>query len=219
MKTESLSLTHLVRPGKEGGNQPPLLILLHGVGSNEHDLFGLSPYLDERFVVVSARAPITLMPGGYGWYHIEFQPGKMIINAEEEASSRKALIGFIDEAVAAYACDPKRVYLMGFSQGSIMSYGLMLSVPQKIAGVVAQSGRLLNEVRPEKIPDGLDGFPIMVTHGVSDNVIPIEYARDAKVYLEGLPVKLTYREYPMAHTISEESLRDVIGWLGDRLNS
>ena len=217
MSQGKLSLTHLVRPSKQEGEKPPLLILLHGVGSNEHDLFGLSPYLDERFVVVSARAPIPLMPGGYGWYHIEFQPNRMIINAEEELSSRKMLAGFIDEAVAAYACDPKQVYLMGFSQGSIMSYGLMLSVPKKIAGVVAQSGRLLPEVRPEKIPDGLEGFPIMVTHGVNDNVIPIDYARDAKAYLETLPVNLIYREYPMAHTISEESLRDVIDWLSVQL--
>src|SRR5689334_12217766 len=135
MDSAKLSLTHLVRPSKQEGTKPPLLILLHGVGSNEHDLFGLSPYLDERFVVVSARAPITLMPGGYGWYHIEFQPDRMIINAEEEQASRKMLAGFIDEAVGAYHCDQKRVYLMGFSQGSIMSYGLMLSVPKKIAGV------------------------------------------------------------------------------------
>src|SRR5437763_10158037 len=113
----SLSLTHLTRePTAPAEGAPPLLLLLHGVGSNEADLFGLAPELDGRFFVVSARAPITLGPGAYGWFHVAFTPqGPAIIPAEAE-QSRQALLRFIDEVVEAYGVDPRRVYLMGFSQ-------------------------------------------------------------------------------------------------------
>ncbi len=218
MNPASLSLQHLIRPAKGTNGNPPLLILLHGIGSHEHDLFGLTPYLDERFFVVSARGPHTLMPGGYAWYHADFLPDRVIVNSAEAAESRQTLIGFIGEAVAAYGADPRRVYLMGFSQGAIMSIGVMLTAPSTIAGVVAMSGRLLDEMKPTSAPDGLDGFPIIMTHGEYDNVIPIRFARETKDYLETLPVKLTYCEYPMAHQVSEQSLMDVIAWLGERLN-
>jgi len=142
----------------------------------------------------------------------------MVINAAEEAQSRQMLIKFIDEAVNAYDTDPKRAYLMGFSQGAIMSYGIMLTEPQKIAGVVAMSGRLLDEVRPSQAPPGLDGFPIIIAHGEYDNVIPVRFAREAKAYLATLPVAMTYHEYPMAHQISEQSLADVIKWLAQQLD-
>lgn len=219
MNGAKLSLHHIIRPAKGLEQKPPLLILLHGVGSHEGDLFGLTPYLDERFFVVSARGPVTLMPGGYGWYHVEFKPDRMLIDAAEEAQSRQTLINFIDEAATAYDGDPHRIYLMGFSQGAIMSYGIMLTAPHKIAGVVAMSGRLLDEARPTQTPQGLDGFPIIVTHGEHDNVIPVRFAREARAYLETLPVALTYHEYPMAHQISEQSLTDVITWLAHQLDS
>jgi len=214
-----LSLHHVIRPAQDGNGKPPMIILLHGVGSNENDLFGLSPYLDKRFLVISARGPVTVMPGGYGWYHVDFLPGRMEINAAEEAESRQTLIGFIDEAVTAYGADPQQVYLMGFSQGAIMSYGIMLTAPSKIAGVIAMSGRLLDEARPTQKPQGLEGFLIIVAHGEYDNVIPIRYAREAKEYLQTLPVAMTYHEYPMAHEVSEQSLRDIVAWLAMRLGS
>jgi phospholipase/carboxylesterase len=218
MNPAKLSLHHIIRPTQGLDQQPPLLILLHGIGSHEGDLFSLTPYLDERFFIVSARGPITLMPGGYGWYHVEFLPDGMLINAAEEAQSRQTLINFIDEVVTAYDGDPQRIYLMGFSQGAIMSYGIMLTAPQKIAGVVAMSGRLLDEARPAQAPPGLEGFPIIVAHGAYDNVIPVRFAREARAYLETLPVALTYHEYPMAHQISEQSLSDINQWLAERLD-
>nr|MBA2732595.1 phospholipase [Acidobacteriota bacterium] len=73
MSTPKLSLTHLVRrPVETASSSPPLLLLLHGIGSNEEDLLGLAPYVDERFLVVSARAPIVMGPASYGWFNIEF---------------------------------------------------------------------------------------------------------------------------------------------------
>ena len=116
-----LSLTHLVRePGRRGRTPPPLLLLLHGIGSNEEDLFGLAPYLDERFLVVSARAPVMLGPGSYGWFQIEFTPRGMVADVEQAKRSLGLLPGFIDGLIETYRADGGRVYLAGFSQGAMM---------------------------------------------------------------------------------------------------
>jgi phospholipase/carboxylesterase len=217
MKQAELSLKHIARPPQvQDGQRPPLLILLHGVGSNEEDLFGLAQALPPSCLVISLRGRLMLQPGAYAWYHVETLPDRMDINAEEEKESRALLLKVIGEAVEAYGADPGRVYLMGFSQGAIMSLGIMLTYPEKIAGVVSMSGRVLDELKPLSVPaDRLAGFPVMMAHGVSDEVVPIRYAREALEYLRGLKVKLFYREYGMGHTVSEASLTDIVGWLNE----
>ncbi|HEX8073093.1 MAG TPA: alpha/beta fold hydrolase [Pyrinomonadaceae bacterium] len=212
---QNFSLTHLVRePLVRAAGAPPLLLLLHGVGSNEADLFGLAEYLDERCVVVSARAPFVLGPGAYGWFNIEFTPRGLAADVAQARQSLAMLPPFIGELTAAYAADPRRVYLMGFSQGAMMSLALMLTRPELVAGVAAMSGRL-----PEALaalePDAaaLAGLPVIVTHGTYDPMLPVENGRAVRRRLEALPVELTYREYPMGHEVSLESLRDVTAWL------
>lgn len=215
MPVNTLSLTHLVRePRERSEGRPPLLLLLHGVGSNEEDLFALAPYLDGRFLVVSARAPVVLGPGSYGWFRIDFTPQGMVADMAQALRSLAMLPGFIDELVATYGTDEGRTFLAGFSQGAMMSLALALTRPDKVAGVAAMSGRLPAQV-PGAGPDreALKGLPIIITHGIYDPVLPVENARAARKYLEGLPVELTYREYPMAHEVSLESLRDVSAWL------
>lgn len=221
MSDRRLSLTHLVRePGRGTQTAPPLLLLLHGIGSNEEDLFGLAPYLDERFLVVSARAPVALAYGGYGWFQIDFTPGGMVADVEQAKKSLAMLPGFVDELVETYGADGRRVHLMGFSQGAMMSLALTLTSPEKVAGVVAMSGRLPEQVLGLELDlEALNGTPVLVTHGLYDPVLPIENGRAVRDYLAGLPIELTYREYPMAHEVSMESLRDVTAWLTKTLDS
>ena len=221
MSDRRLNLTHLTRePGRSGQTAPPLLLLLHGIGSNEEDLLGLAPYLDERFLVVSARAPVALDYGGYGWFQIDFTPRGMVADVEQAKKSLAMLPGFVDGLVETYGADGGRVYLMGFSQGAMMSLALALTSPEKVAGVVAMSGRFprqVLELEPDR--EALTGMPVFVTHGLYDPVLPIENGRAARDYLAGLPVELTYREYPMAHEVSMESLRDVAAWLTKLIDS
>lgn len=211
----ALSLVHRVRePGISSPEAPPLLLLLHGVGSSEHDLFGLAPHLDERFFVVSARAPITLGPGAFGWYRVQFTPDGPVNDPAEAQAGWQAVQQFAGEAVAEYGADARRVYLMGFSQGAIMSLAAALTKPEQFAGVVAMSGRLLPEAAAQKAPPSrLEGFPFFVAHGVRDTVLPIAFGREIRDALSVLPVALTYREYPMAHEVSPQSLADINEWL------
>ncbi len=222
MSTANLSLVHLVRPPEAvtpDGANPPLLILLHGLRSNEEDLFALTPYLDERLLVLSVRAPLTLGPSQYAWYRVDFLPERIDRDPQDLERSRQVIAQFIGEAVPAYGADPRRVYLMGFSQGAIMSVATLLTRPELLAGAVAMSGALPREVRPlQAPPERLQGFSVMAVHGVYDDVLPIAEGRALRQHLSQLPVRLDYREYPMRHQISDESLDDVCGWLIEQLN-
>ena len=221
MQSRSLSLVHLIHePTQRLSNPPPLLLLLHGVGSHERDLFDLASYLDGRFFIVSARAPNVLAPGSYAWFHVEFTPAGLVIDPQEAEGSRLMLLRFIDELIEAYHLDPKRVYLMGFSQGAIMSLSLALTRPDKLAGAVSMSGRILPEVLPlMAAPEALKGLPIFVAHGTADVVLPIHYGRASRDLLSSLSADLTYHEYPMGHHVTTESLGDIAAWLHERLDS
>ncbi len=220
---KELSLVHLVRPAVEGANalgaNAPLLILLHGVGSNERDMFSLARSFDPRFVVVAARSPITLGPDSYGWFRVQFTDRGPVIDGEQAKAGWELLQRFIDEAVAAYDADPARVYVGGFSQGGIMSINAMLTVPEKIAAAVDMSGRLLPEVLPF-VADAarLRGKPLLIVHGTADQVLGIEYGRTARAELEAFGLAVSYQEFPIAHTITRESLDVVTAWLTARLD-
>jgi phospholipase/carboxylesterase len=220
MSDPTFSLIHQFAPPKSGlGGKPPLLLLLHGYGADEDDLFSLAPYLDERFMIVSARGPITLQPMSYAWFNLGFTPQGIVVNPEEVEGARRAIHKFLGEVIEVYECDPKAVYLMGFSQGAMMSLSVALIYPGSAAGVVAMSGRVLPQtLRLIADKDTLAGLPIFVAHGSRDMLIPIEQGRDARARLSELPVELTYREYDMGHEISHDSLKDIAEWLKERLN-
>ena len=198
---------------------PPLLVLLHGLGSNEHDLLGLAPYLDPRFMIASVRAPFASGPGGFAWFRVTFTAGGPMIDEQQEAQSRDLLPQFIENLVRGQEADPARVYLLGFSQGATMAFSLALSHPSRYAGVVSFSGRILPQVG-SAIPDAnaLDGMPVFLAHGTLDDVIPVTRARSARSFLSGLPVRLAYHEYAMGHEISGPALREAAQWLTARLD-
>lgn len=220
MTLADLSLTHLVRPPAQSSEAPPMLLLLHGVGSNERDLFSLAPQLDGRFLVLSARAPNPRGPGGFAWFEVQFTPQGPVIDPAQAEASRRLLLRFIAEAAAAYGADARRVYLMGFSQGAIMSASVALTEPEVVAGAVLMSGRILPEIGPlVAAPERLAGLPILVAHGAQDTVLPIHHGRASRELLAGLPVDLSYHEYGMGHEVRPESLADIGAWLRARLDA
>ncbi len=216
-----LPLTHLVRPASavsEAGGRPPLLLLAHGVGSNERDLFSFADQLAPEFVVVSARAPLTLGPDAFAWFNVRSTPQGRVIAPEQLDASRKTYAEFVGEAIMAYGADPARVYTLGFSQGAIISLVTALTLPRLFAGVVALSGRIPAEAASWlATPDETEGLPVFMAHGVRDMVIGIEDARDARAVLERQRVALTYTEYATDHRITPQIFADMTAWLGQRL--
>jgi phospholipase/carboxylesterase len=222
MHPETLSLTHLLREprARDAGRRPPLILLLHGIGSDEADLYALAPHLDGRLLVVSARAPFEMGPGAYAWFNIGFTPGGIVADKAQLKASLKLLSGFIDELVSAYGADEGRVYVAGFSQGAVMGMALLLTRPAKLAGVVAMSGRFPAQLLTQETDrQALAGKRVLVTHGLHDAVLPVEHSRAALEHLKALPLELTYREYPTGHEVSMENLRDVSAWLTDALDA
>ncbi|MBC7883371.1 MAG: phospholipase [Anaerolineae bacterium] len=215
----SLNLAYVRRKSSILDAPPPLLVLLHGLGSNEQDLISLAPYLDKRFLIVSLRAPIVLQAGAYSWFNIEFTPKGNFIDMDQAENSRLALLSFLDQLGNQEVYDPKQVYLMGFSQGAIMSLSVALSTPEICTGVIAMSGRLLDSIADKLAEaEALKKLHFLVVHGRGDQVLPIECGRGIKTYLSTLPVSLTYREYNMGHEVNAESLSDIAHWLKQRLD-
>ncbi|MCT8334135.1 alpha/beta hydrolase-fold protein [Leptospira sp. 85282-16] len=211
-------LEFLIRKPKVSIEKPPLLLLLHGVGSNEEDLFSLSNYLPDSFLVVSLRGPLILGPNSYGWYEVLFTTGQPKINLEQERQSRKLLLEFLVYLKSNYQFDESNVWIGGFSQGAIMSYSLGLLYPDKFKGIIALSGRLLEENKEIiNVTEELLTKKIFISHGTNDRVLSIEYARSVRQYLESIGIRPHYHEYEEGHSINREMLKDLIEWLEKNL--
>ena len=224
MTHPDLPLVHLARRPRQGDGPPPLLVLLHGYGSNEHDLFALAPYLDERLLVVSARAPLMLMPGSFGWFEIGFYQDdagltQIAVDPRQARLSYGVVAEFVAQAAQAYGADPARVIVGGFSQGASMAAMVALLRPELVAGAAVLSGIVPSEIMAAAPPaERLAGKHFLVTHGARDQVVPVAHGRATRELLQGLPVQLTYREYPdMGHEINNDCLRELVGWLRERL--
>lgn len=213
VKPNAPSLYYIFKEPKIKSAKPPVIILMHGVGSNEKDLFSFANQLPDSFLVISLRAPIKLGNDSYGWYHLSFENGKPIGNPIEAEASRLMIIDFINNLKNKHTFNEKRVYLCGFSQGSIMAYSVGLTVPEKIKGIAVMSGRLLEEVKPlVATKEKLKNLKVFISHGTNDGVLPINNAREANTYLKQLGVNASYHEYPEAHTISNAMFNDMLLW-------
>lgn len=223
---DSLPIKHVARPPDRKSESPPLLLLLHGVGSHERDLFELAPELDPRFYILSLRGPFDVGPNQFAWYPLRFTPQGPDLDPAHTEQSRQKLIEFIDRAADHYQTDPSKVYLFGFSQGAIMSQILLLTNPAPIAGVVAVSGRMLPYLFQEDNPLGgnlapkedLQDIPLFLAHGRQDPVIPVSEGRRSEEIFSRTPVAMTYREYDMPHGIGPDCLREIQMWLEAQLS-
>jgi phospholipase/carboxylesterase len=193
-------------------------LLLHGVGSNEEDLFGLEGSFDPRWLVISARAPLTLRPGSYAWFQVQFGADGPLANAVQAEASRKIVVQFVGWAVAEYGADANRVLVAGFSQGAIMAASLALTEPEKTRAVALMSGRILPEVLPlAASPERRAKTSYLVVHGTLDEVLPIRHGRESRETLRSLGLEPEYHEFAMPHTVTDESLATVVAWAEGRV--
>ena len=213
-------LEHRSFPPQVPSEHPPLLLLLHGIGADEADLVPLVPHLDPRFLVISARAPHQAEPMGYRWYAIDWAASPPRADPAEIVASRELLARFVEEATAAHGTAPSRTYLLGFSQGAIMSNALLLARPELVRGVVAHSGRLARLPGPDPTPEALSHAAVLLLHGAADEVVPAAQGR--KVYEVLAPLlgsRITHRAFDgLGHGISNESLAEAARWLTARLD-
>jgi len=214
-----LSLEYLVRQPKVSHPKPPLLIMLHGYGSNEQDLFSFASELPDELLIISARAPLSLGFGSYAWYTIHFDAGSSdkFSDIPEAMASLKLIDRFIDEIVENFEIDSKNIFLLGFSQGTILSSAYAINHPHKVQHVVALSGyineQLINGPLEKQAFKNLDFF---VSHGSVDQVIPVEWARKTGPFLEKLNIPFTFQEYPVGHGVAPQNFFDLERWVRER---
>jgi phospholipase/carboxylesterase len=205
-------LEFLVREPKIISARRKAIILLHGVGSNEQDLFRFADRLPDDMYVISPRAPLVLADGKFAWYHVDFSSGKPVINAEEEIAARSVILNLLDQLSHHFQLDD--IFLGGFSQGAIMSYTIGLLYPEKIKGIVALSGRVLEEIKPlVNKGKSIQDLTVFIGHGTADNVLSATYAEEASKYFNTLGAQVAYRNYPIGHQVNNDLLSDLSRWL------
>jgi phospholipase/carboxylesterase len=219
MTTTALSLHHLIQlpvtPAELRSDSVfPTILALHGRGSNEGDLMGLAEYLPKQYLWICPRGPFDLGPDSYEWFQIT-QIGKP--DPKRLANALSSIDRFIDEVIANYPVDKSKIYLLGFSQGSIVSLSYALTKPQRVAGVIAQSGYIPHESGLQIDGAGVKGKPIILTHGVQDPMLPVDWSRRSRDTLLNLGAHLEYHEFNMGHTITPESIAVINSWLENQL--
>jgi phospholipase/carboxylesterase len=205
-----VSLTARVRPA--AAEPEGALVLFHGRGADEHDLFPLLDPLDpeRRLVGATPRGPLSLPPGGAHWYVLGG------IGTPESTTfhrSYAAATDWLDQFVRDAGLDYDHMVLGGFSQGGVMAYALGLGEERpRPAGIIALSSF---------IPT-VEGFaldlspplpPVAIGHGTLDPVIEVEWGRRARALLEEADAEVLYRETPMFHEIDPEFIPVLAAWI------
>ncbi|MBC3846463.1 alpha/beta fold hydrolase [Winogradskyella echinorum] len=208
------NLHYITRPSSLKENAP-LLIMCHGYGSDENDLFSFGSELPEELMIISLRAPYAMQPYGNAWYAINFDAEKGKWNDNEQAKQSVDLIAeFIDYACKTYAVDSNNVTLLGFSQGTILSYAVALTYPIKVKNIVALSGYINEDILPDSIKNNdVSHLNFFCSHGSVDQVIPVDWARKAPEFLKALNINHTYSEYPVGHGVAPQNFYDFKNWL------
>lgn len=213
----SLPLHHLYKPADNAAKKPWLLVLMHGVGSNEQDLFGLADFVPPNFHVLSLRAPYTMASHMYAWFHFGINPdGSRTIDEKQEHASRQQIEAAVQQACIQLQVPHERVVLGGFSQGGIMALSILLTQPQTLQAAMIWHSRLLPEMAEQEAPAAaLAGRKAWVSHGTADDVIPLAQAHAIRTRLQATPVDLSYHEYPCRHEIHPQELQSSMQWLDD----
>ncbi len=203
---------------KKAAKNPPLLVMLHGYGSDENDLFSFANHLNDQFLIISLRAPLKLGFGGYAWYNIDFTGNESRFGNPEEAKQAMYQVEqLIEEVQEKYNTNKAETVLLGFSQGAIISYGLSLNNPAKYNGVLALSGYVFEDILPKEIDvEKAKHLAFFASHGTEDPVIPIEWARNAHHFLKTNQLNVVYKEYKMGHGINPECFDDLMFWINQR---
>lgn len=199
---------------REPAGQPEgALVLIHGRGADENDLFPIFDMLDPegRLLGVSPRGPLSMPPGGAHWYVVKRvgypDPDTFFPTFER---LQTWLAGFLEER----GVPIERTVLGGFSQGAVMSYALALAANRpRPAALLGLSGFMPTVEGLDLDLDGLFGFRVAIGHGTFDPVISVDFSRDAQKRLEDAGADVTFKESPMDHTIDPEYLAHLRGWL------
>jgi len=210
-----MELSALVRPA--AGDAEGALVLFHGRGADERDLFPLLDALDpeRRLVAATPRGPLSLPPGGAHWYALGGigtpEPTTFLASLD---AARIWVDRFLEDAGFAH----DRLVLGGFSQGGVMAYSLGLGARRPRPAAIVAFSSFIPTVPGFELDLSPPLPPIAIGHGTMDNVIGVEWGRRARALLEEAGAEVLYRETPMFHQIDPEFVRTLSGWISAALD-
>ena len=218
MSAKQLPLHAKIRPSLIKKNAP-LLVLLHGYGSDENDLFSFADELPNELFILSLRAPHKLQPYGNAWYAINFDAQQNKWNDVEQAQeAMKIIVSCIEQACTQYDLDKNNVSLLGFSQGCILSMALAINHPELIKNVIGLSGYICKEfIEEHRTKKDFSHLDFYCSHGSSDQVIPVDWARETPNFLTEKGIKHTYSEFPVGHGVAPQNFFEFRKWLIERV--
>jgi phospholipase/carboxylesterase len=208
-------LTHLVR--HSAGEPEGALVLFHGRGSDQYDLHRLLDDLDpdQRLLGVTPRGPLSLPPGGAHWY-ITRQVGYP--DPETFRATYRLVSGWLDELARSTGIPTERTILGGFSQGAVMTHAMGLGAGRpRPAAMLAFSG-FIPTVEGFDLDLSLPLPPVAIGHGTYDNVISVEFGREARDRLTAAGADVTYRESPIRHGIDPGFLDELVPWVASAID-
>lgn len=220
---EANGLTYRLRRPKNPGPAPvPAIIMIHGYGANEGDVFELVPYFSHQLLIAAPRGPgqYSLDPrGSFKWYDMDLQtcqskPGDQELNLAQLLASITTL-----PASVSLEIDPAHHFIGGFSQGAVMSLVAACARPELFAALVCHSCPYSDELagRLRNAAAQLRGKPVFLVHGLNDFLPVAEHGRKLAGVLREIGVDLTYKEYDFAHETSPQSRQDMADWLNPRI--
>lgn len=187
----------------------PAMFLLHGIGSNEQNMLPLVNGLDEQFFIFSVRGHLP-HPPGYAYFTIQGY-GKPHREVFDDAIGK--LTSFVEYACEQYPIDLNKLFLLGFSQGAILSMTLGLTLGNRIKGIIALNGYIPGFVKEEYDIKSVQDLSLFISHGEMDHVFPLDWGIANDEYFRELGANVTFKTYQEGHTVSIKNVQDYMDWL------
>ncbi len=224
------SANGLVYCARSASPRRPLIVMLHGLSGDENAMWLFDRALPRLANAIAPRALFASSWGGYSWTR-SAEPRDL--DDVDFSEAIEALQDFIPEMIQRYEADPQRVIVMGFSQGAALSYALSLAAPEMIGGTIALAGfmpgdgqhptwraaqptagtRRERKARATESKEAFRQWGYLIIHGLYDEEVPIDRARQARAVLEARGAAIEYHEYPIGHKVPAQGLRDIQQWL------
>ena len=200
------------------GEKPAVLVVLHGYGTDEHDLLPIAEQIAPEFLIINLQGPIERPNGGHAWYDLLQTPTGIIPDDPTRHESEELLLASLHTIIAREGGDPERVVLMGFSQGAAVVYSLLAVYDLKNYGITPLASINLSGYLPRDILEAVSekdfsGFPFFISHGEFDELIPFQALGEAEKLLTQQGADVTAHLYPSGHGVLPETIDDIISWM------
>lgn len=211
------SFKYIIQKPKITNGLSPLLLMVHGYGSNENDLFSFSKSLPNNLTIISIRGDIETFGMGYAWYDISIDHlGNKKYDNIKAIESRDQIHNFIKDCPKYFNTDPNNVTLMGFSQGAILVNSVALTFPESIRNIISLSGGV-DKTIINLANKSFDHLSFYFSHGSQDEILPYDLAKDSLDFLDQNKIIYDFETYPVGHGVCPENFESMVVWFRNKL--